>query len=545
MLEGTHHTQRDTTRLRSFAARDALLVVLGMSLFWPCIKEVPLYLANLASGEAVGRVATCFTGLTLYVLAVVAGLSLARRTRIALFSPTSTITQTTSHDIVSASNTDTVSSTDTNRPAKLLAFYGIVGVVGAAASMLRLGSAPLPVLVAMIVGMGLFVGVSLEAWTDRLARLDVASIPLAIAVSFALAELYKLVLGLVGATDAWFVFPVASTVLLIAALCTAGSNEGATVATAATATDRSSAQAPAQSRPSLAGYPWKALVPYLGFVVLWSALLGFSSEGAVGSMSGADRIWAYVVTFIGLALVASFLAWRLVEGDRHPVLLYPLAATVLCYMAVLVFMLFDQSLDFGFFKRALVAAEAVLGALVFIQLATPAIEGGFARTGLLALYAAIYNGGAWMVLGELFKAVSNVSVSFMSGPFAMVALFASAAILTGFLLWFAASTLAEARLAASMAAASASPDPTAGTGDGNATSNPVRAALDAIVAKAGLTKREAEVMELLCRGYSGKRIAEDLCISDHTVHFHTDAVYRKLGVHSKQELIAYVERRTG
>ena len=72
--------------------------------------------------------------------------------------------------------------------------------------------------------------------------------------------------------------------------------------------------------------------------------------------------------------------------------------------------------------------------------------------------------------------------------------------------------------------------------------DPASDALDARCAllseEAGLTRREREVFALTARGYSSPFIAEKLVISDSTVRFHQRNIYTKLGVHSKQELIA-------
>lgn len=56
----------------------------------------------------------------------------------------------------------------------------------------------------------------------------------------------------------------------------------------------------------------------------------------------------------------------------------------------------------------------------------------------------------------------------------------------------------------------------------------------------GLTERELDVLELLSKGNSIKRIAELLVVSESTVKFHRTNIYRKLGVNSKQELIDLV-----
>jgi len=61
-----------------------------------------------------------------------------------------------------------------------------------------------------------------------------------------------------------------------------------------------------------------------------------------------------------------------------------------------------------------------------------------------------------------------------------------------------------------------------------------------------LSKREREVVELICLGYSNPDIARMLFISEHTVKDHTKKIYPKMGVHSRFELAALVSRqRTG
>lgn len=56
----------------------------------------------------------------------------------------------------------------------------------------------------------------------------------------------------------------------------------------------------------------------------------------------------------------------------------------------------------------------------------------------------------------------------------------------------------------------------------------------------GLTTRESDVLALLARGHSLRHIGEELCISEGTTITHRQHIYRKLGVHSKQELIDLV-----
>ncbi len=59
----------------------------------------------------------------------------------------------------------------------------------------------------------------------------------------------------------------------------------------------------------------------------------------------------------------------------------------------------------------------------------------------------------------------------------------------------------------------------------------------------GLSNREREVLEGLLRGARPRAIGEQLGISVHTVRNHVKAIYRKLGVHSRVELLLQIGPR--
>lgn len=56
----------------------------------------------------------------------------------------------------------------------------------------------------------------------------------------------------------------------------------------------------------------------------------------------------------------------------------------------------------------------------------------------------------------------------------------------------------------------------------------------------GLTAREGDILYNLSLGHSARHIADALCISERTVQTHVQNVYRKLGVHARQEVIDLV-----
>ena len=66
----------------------------------------------------------------------------------------------------------------------------------------------------------------------------------------------------------------------------------------------------------------------------------------------------------------------------------------------------------------------------------------------------------------------------------------------------------------------------------------------ALSREAGLTRREEEVLGLLARDMSASEIEQALCVTNATVKTHTQAVYRKLGVHSRREIVGLVDAGT-
>lgn len=61
--------------------------------------------------------------------------------------------------------------------------------------------------------------------------------------------------------------------------------------------------------------------------------------------------------------------------------------------------------------------------------------------------------------------------------------------------------------------------------------------LSEVAREHGLTARETEIALLVSQGYSAKTIAEMLYVSPETIRTHTKRIYRKLGVHSKDDVI--------
>jgi ATP/maltotriose-dependent transcriptional regulator MalT len=58
-----------------------------------------------------------------------------------------------------------------------------------------------------------------------------------------------------------------------------------------------------------------------------------------------------------------------------------------------------------------------------------------------------------------------------------------------------------------------------------------------------MTAREIEVLSLVARGLSNRDIAEQLVVSEHTVHRHLANIYARLGVSSRAAAVAVASAR--
>lgn len=66
------------------------------------------------------------------------------------------------------------------------------------------------------------------------------------------------------------------------------------------------------------------------------------------------------------------------------------------------------------------------------------------------------------------------------------------------------------------------------------------AAMEVLAQRFGLTERERQTASLIARGYTAKRVAEAMTVALSTVQGYNKSIYRKVGIHRKDELIEIV-----
>lgn len=56
-----------------------------------------------------------------------------------------------------------------------------------------------------------------------------------------------------------------------------------------------------------------------------------------------------------------------------------------------------------------------------------------------------------------------------------------------------------------------------------------------------LSDREIDVLTLYALGHTQKKVADELYITPATAHTHIKRIYAKCGMHSRQEILEYLE----
>lgn len=70
-------------------------------------------------------------------------------------------------------------------------------------------------------------------------------------------------------------------------------------------------------------------------------------------------------------------------------------------------------------------------------------------------------------------------------------------------------------------------------------------ACSALASDCNLSQREEEVLFLLAQRKTARDIEQELCVANGTARAHINHVYQKLGIHTREELFARVEKAQG
>lgn len=385
------------------------------------------------------------------------------------------------------------------RANAVIAVVVLAGLAGYVAlySVARGAQMPAIVLTASLFLVLLLFSNCLAIWGDALFKLPLAEIPLIIAGACMVSDALRWALTLCE-FDFGYVIAAAAAVAFLYPLLAREGFEGASEAR------------------TLRSAPWRIIVCSIILLALWTIVMRFGLTSQDAALTYIDRGVAYLISAAILFCFALYF-WRSSCGAvSKKTFLYPFVAIVVAYMGALAAMLLG-AVGFVPAKIMLISIAHCLEIFVLILLAYYVCERRLSSSSIYGIFIMVSTSN------HLFDTFGPAAGNQMAAIEPIVAglSFVTAVILIIFLLAYASESPVEAEAAAA--------------------DDRHRALCKRAAAKSNLTKKELEVMTLLYRGFSSKRIADELYISDNTARTHIGNIYRKLGVHSKQDLMKLVD----
>ncbi len=465
-----------------------VILILGSACLWMCLKSPAVMLAQQIQTSFFDEPPTALAWYGIYMLALIAVTVLMVRYSL-LFSPRIGPVRTVT-----------------------LAIAGVSGCVGLA--LLTWYDTLVSLAFGLILS-ALFVTVFINVWIGALHNYPVARIPFYLALSYTVSEFIRWLFSLADIGWLRVIFPLIALVFALLLVV-----------------PRRDPQGPPDR--SLGSMPWGIIAAGGVLLALWSIVLAFLPNGNAANLTAADLVWTYGITAVILAAMAVFFGWasrkkRDGSGQSHfskKMFLYPFSVIVIAYMVILALMLVLSVDNFTVFKRVLIAVAQCLEVFTLILVAYHMMDRHLAQPIILCIYVALLNTGPWMVVSNVIGAMGGTSLGDLSvnQPVVVGLSLVTAVVLVIFLLAHASS-----------------PEPA--TAAATSEEDAHRELCEQAAEGHGLSSKELEVMALLYRGYSAGQIAEVLYISPNTVRSHTNTVYKKLGVHSKRELMELVDKQ--
>lgn len=271
-------------------------------------------------------------------------------------------------------------------------------------------------------------------------------------------------------------------------------------------------------------FPWRIVVTtvmLIWFCIVYIRLLipTYTGDSSIGS-----KLFAAALCIGTYAVVVCYLAKNPDSKSRFiGVFILLISAYMLGLLAIAVFSDPNDVVA----RRILIASEHCLEAFLWMILCDGVLRNRLSAEVVFSLYGIVVVSLPWVLSFDV-RYLASIPEAFLADrlltSLAPIALFVVALCTVTFLFQHMRRTIQEL------------------TGQASSTQQEiVSESLDG----AGLTELELEVAKLVYRGYSAKRIAETLYVSEPSVKNCTSRIYRKLNIHSKQELISYVDEHKG
>lgn len=457
--------------------------IAGLALLWPCLQSSGFYPLSLSESAASADAALVARFHLLYSLALIVA-----------FCAIIGLRKQTEGRLCSS--------------VILPVIAGALGATGQA--FLVFGNAfdksALPATIASMLCVAVYIATFVTMWGCRIAHESSTRTVFNIAVSYLASQILIIAYCFTGLPHGF---------LLCA--CTLGTTVCAVLSPQHLAVDRADAPTPKRKFP----YAMVSLVVLLIYFCIIYVRLRI--ESFTGDSAIAHKLFASTICASVFVVVVSYLA-RKHKSENSFVVIFVFLVSL--YMIGLAAIMLTSGGEDTLARRMLIAGEHCLEVFLWMLLSSLIVRNRLSPIVTFGLYGIAAVAVPWILSFDL-RYLTNIANIILSNnlltSIVTIALCATAlgtvAFLTSYALQIAKESVKHA---------------------GAAQQETVQQAL----AEFGLTQREMDVAVLVFRGYSAKKIAEMLYISEPTVKSYTSRVYRKLGIHSKQELIECVDERS-
>lgn len=478
--------------LRRLCSKESLLAIVGMSVMWTCVHNQLMYpVTFIFVKEDAPNAMMLFLAFAILELATCAAVFATRKRAL-----------------------DTVLNS--------AVAMGVVGALGAAGTVLLVFGNFSTTLSTVLVAVGVslvsvYVPVLFAFWATRLSFLGdgshgdghiVALATIASYILFCLFTAARIALE-IHASTAGMVYPIISAVLAVVSIKT------------------SSGKPALQGTFSVKQLPLNPIIPSLAFVYLCSVIISVLNPPSSLSEYPPRREVLYLLDAVLFIIVAviylkSPKALKRCSMQTFAILsIYLVGAVLLTALGTL------DTLNVGNFPA--IAGKNAFDLFILMLILVTAHNKHINPLGPICVYFA-----ADLWLSHFFTALVThqgslaaitAENSILVFAFIVIAAFLVSATVNVVLIFFVART--------PKAQVNEKPD------------EPHNAAEDRmfeqVQAAWGLSKREVDIVRLVCKNAQTAKIADTLCIAESTVYTHLKRIYRKAGVHSKYELIDLVE----
>lgn len=303
--------------------------------------------------------------------------------------------------------------------------------------------------------------------------------------------------------------------------------------------------APAEDAEPLLKSSYLRKVQIFTLVLVFAELLcgaflrGRWAHGGVGYSASSTTIYSYLVSLaVG---VVFWLIARKARSTAECTLLIGGLGLVGFMVSVLMLAFMDSGVLAGRFVTGLYSALLVY-LMALISLWGIDDKRSFVQCGALFLVLfAVAGGIATTIIPGILMLLNLTPAEFLAPTLIAAGMVISLAMCVAlFIMVFAQRELFTARLKQSLQEQEHAAELAASAEEALSSEERHERAMDLIADEYLLTDRERATASLMARGYTAARVAEELTVAVSTIQGYSKTIYRKMDIHSKDELIAIV-----